>query len=371
MKKFILTILLICSVFVLVGCSKKTTLYLLNWGDYMEGDLIAQFEKKYNCKVEEIGAESNEEMYNRIVNNSYPIDVAIPSDYMIQKLAKENFLKEIDYSALENYSSGMFDDQLEELRADYDDVNQLYSVPYFWGVIGIMYNDRTPGVEEAIKANGWNVFFEPALTSSSTRIGMYNNPRDSIAAAELYLGYSLNTTSMTELEACQDLLLKQKSDFTTVIYGGDQLKSSVAGGKNLDFALVYSGDFFDQYSVIVEEQRDQYINFFVPDKTNIYFDAMVIPTTSKQTDLAHKFIDFFLDTDNIVTNVEYVGYCPAVKAAYDALLEDEYWAELADKYPFHPTSTNDGRIISGELYNDLGDTIYQKMDDIYRAASNA
>lgn len=337
----------------------------------MDGDLILQFEKKYDCRVEEIGADSNEEMYNKIVNNSYPIDIAIPSDYMIQKLYKEDYLNKIDFSKLSNYSIDMFDDDLEALRTDYDSYNKEYAIPYFWGTIGIMYNNRTSGIEEAIKTNGWDVFFEPELTSSSTRIGMYNNPRDSIAVAELYLDYSLNTVDSTQLKNCENLLVNQKKSFSNVIYAGDDLKTSVAGGKNLDFAMVYSGDFFDQYYLIEEEGRDQYINFFVPDKTNIYFDAMVIPTTSRQDNLAHKFIDFFLDTDNIVANVEYVGYCPTVKTAYQALLSDEYWADLISEYAFHPTAVIDDRTVTGEVYEDLGDEIYNKMYNIYRNATTA
>lgn len=350
------------------NCSKKEKLYLLNWNEYINGSLITKFEKEYNCKIEAVNKESNEDMYTTIVNNQYPIDVAIPSDYMIHKLYKENLLQEIDLSKLSNYKKGLFDSKLEELRTNYFENNEKYAMPYFWGTISIMYNDRTSGIEETIKTNGWSVFFDTSLTNSSNvRVGMYNNPRDAIAVAELYLGISLNETNENLLANVKSTLINQKQSFAHLKYDSDDLKKDVAGGENLDFAMVYSGDFFDQLSILEEDGSDQYINIYTPDKTNVYFDGMVIPTTSKNPELAHKFIDFFLDTDNVVENVDYVGYCPALASAYDALLEDEYWKEMINTYPsFYP-----GNARNGEIYWDLGDTVYSKLDEIYRSATNA
>ena len=195
---------------------------------------------------------------------------------------------------------------------------------------------------------------------------MYNNPRDAIAVAKLYLGYSLNTTNSDELTNVQNLLVKQNQTFD-VKYAADDLKKWVAGGLNLDFAIVYSGDFFDQLYILEEDGSDQYINMYVPDNTNLYFDAMVIPTTSKNTDLAYEFINFMLDTDNIVENVSYVGYCPCTKLAIEALQNDEYYADLLEKYPvFYPGNTK-----NGEVYRDLGDDIYRRLTEIYNAGRNA
>ncbi|MEI3527939.1 MAG: extracellular solute-binding protein [Bacilli bacterium] len=152
-----------------------------------------------------------------------------------------------------------------------------------------------------------------------------------------------------------------------VKYASDDLKKWVAGGKNLDYAMVYSGDFFDQLYILEEDGSDQYINMYVPDNTNLYFDAMVIPTTSKNPDLAYEFINFMLDTDNIVENVSYVGYCPCTKASIEALKNDEYYSQLLETYPaFYP-----GNAVNGEIYYDLGDDIYKKLTDIYNAGRNA
>lgn len=343
--------------------SDKDVLYVLNWGFYMDSDLIDAFEEEFNCEVKEILSDSNEDMYNQIVNERYPIDIVVPSDYMIQKLKKANLLKEIDKTMLSNYEEDMFDPTLQKMIDEYDASLNDYIIPYFWGTVGLMYNDQTPGLEEIIKEHGYDVLFDSSLTSKNLRIGMYNNPRDSIGVAEVVLGYSLNSTSDEILTKAKELLIKQKSEFKTVKYASDDLKSAIAGGKNLDVAVVYSGDFFDQYYVLEEEGRDQYINFYAPDNTNIYFDAMVIPTTSKQTALAHEFMNYFLREDVAYQNVEYVGYCPTIKAVFDSLLEDEYWNDLITNYPFHPTLNSE--VSTGEMYNDLGDDIYKKMSEIF------
>lgn len=368
MKKSLLCFaIILISVFSLTSCKKKT-LYLLNWNEYLNGSLVKKFEKKFKCKVKPIPSESNEDMYTVISSGQYPVDIAIPSDYMIEKLYKENLLNKLDFTRMSNYESDMFDDNLTALRKTYFEGNESYAVPYFWGTIGIMYNDRIPGLEDTIKANGWSVFFDENLVDKNqVQIGMYNNPRDAIAVAQLYLGYSLNTKSNAELENVKNLLINQNKTFK-VKYAADDLKKWVAGGSNLDFAMVYSGDFFDQLAIIEEDGSNKYINMYVPEKTNLYFDGMVIPTTSKNTDLAYEFINFMLDTDNIVENVDYVGYCPCTKASIEALKEDDYYMELMNKYPaFYPGNAKAG----GELYHDLGDDIYKKLADIYRAATTA
>lgn len=369
MKKIVILLVAVACFAILASRqakSEKAVLYLLNWGYYMDDELIVRFEEEYDCEVKEILSESNEDMYNQIINERYPIDVVIPSDYMIQKLRTANLLKPLNFDLIPNYQEDIFDDDLTSLIHEYDSSITDYAVPYFWGTVGLMYNDQTEGLEDVIKEHGYDVLFEPNLTSDSLRIGMYNNPRDSLGVAEIYLNKSLNTTSDEDLNACKDLLIEQKSKFKYVKYASDDLKSDIAGGKNLDVAVVYSGDFFDQYYVIEEEERDQYINFYAPSVTNVYFDAMVIPTTSKETDLAHDFINFFLDSEVSYQNTEYVGYCPTLKSVYEMLLEDEYWNHLLTNYQFHPTKTINNTPSNGEMYKDLGDQVYGKMDELFR-----
>ena len=372
MKKNLFIITLLSITCLICGCKKTNTLYVLNWGEYINGDLVMQFEKENNCKVELVINDSNEGMYTVIADNQYPIDIAIPSDYMIQKLYKDNLLNAIDFSKLENYQEGVFDDELDNLRKGYFTNSDSYYLPYFWGSTAIMYNDRTPGLEALIKTNGWASFFDESVYTkagidfSSVKVGMYNNPRDAIATAELYLNINVNTTDDTLLQNVENTLVNQKKKLKSgVKYLSDDLKKYVSGGKNLDFAMVYSGDFFDQLYILKEDGSKQYINCYVPETSNVYFDGMVIPKTSKQTELAYKFLDFFLNKDNVLANVDYVGYCPALESAYNTLKDDTYqegyWSQIIKDYPsFYP-----GNVKNKALYYDLGDSVYEKMNNIY------
>lgn len=360
-KKIISIVLFIGLGLILSACSKKPTLYILNWGDYINEDLFAEFEEANDCKIEITYAESNEKMYAKIKSRQVPIDIAIPSDYMVEKLYKEGLLNEIDFSKLTNYHDDIFFEDLEEFRDDYFENNKKVAIPYFWGTLGIMYRTTDPLVVDAVKNHGWDVFFNNTLLPSGKKLGMYDNPRDGVAVAELYLGKSLNTTNNADLVEVENTLKAQKQAISSLIWGTDNLKTDIAAG-NLDAAVVYSGDFFDQYYIAEEEGLPKNFNLFVPNSTNVWFDAMVIPTTSKQTDLAHKFIDYFLRTDVARENVDAVGYCPTHKAAYNALLEDETWSDIIDNYPFYPIP--DSEDFRGEIYKDLGNDMYNRFSSI-------
>jgi spermidine/putrescine-binding protein len=190
---------------------------------------------------------------------------------------------------------------------------------------------------------------------------MYDNPRDAVAVAELYLGKSLNTTTDADLTLVENTLKAQKDDFDNLVWGTDNLKTEVSA-QNLDVAVVYSGDFFDQYYIADEEGLEQNFNLFVPSYTNIWFDGMVIPTTSKQVDLAHIFIDYFLNTDVVLQNTNEVGYCPAHREAYETLLEDPDWQDIINTYPFYPIPNDE--TFHGEIYKDLGTSVYDRFATI-------
>ncbi|HHU80478.1 MAG: ABC transporter substrate-binding protein [Bacilli bacterium] len=360
-KKIFSFVLLLGLGLIFSACSRKPTLYILNWGDYIDESLFAEFEKEFDCKVDIAYADSNERMYAKIKSRQVAFDIVIPSDYMVEKLYKEGLLNEIDFSKLENFHEGIFFDDLEEYRDGYFENNQKYAIPYFWGTLGIMYRTNDSQLETAIKTHGWSIFFNPSLLPAGKKIGMYDNPRDAVAVAELYLGKSLNTTNAADLQEVENTLKAQKQAFSSLMWGTDNLRTEISAG-NLDVAVVYSGDFFDQYYIADEEGLPKNFNLFVPNYTNIWFDAMVIPTTSKQTDLAHKFIDYFLRTDVATQNADTVGYCPTHVAAYNALLEDETWAELSANYPFYPIP--DSENFHGEIYKDLGNDIYNRFASI-------
>ena len=393
MKKLLQTFLLIFisfCVLVLNGCDEGNTLYLLNWAEYIDEDLIALFEKENNCTVVLDIANSNEAMYSKIVSDAAPYDIAFPSDYMIGQMIADNdgigsVIQPIDFSKLSNYSldeenpksTNKFDSNLIEMINN--DCKELldYAVPYFWGSLGIMYN--TESLDETqiatIQEKGWAVLFEKDLLGD-VKIGMYASARDSIASALLYNGFSLNSTNQEELKKAEESLFKMNYE----AWATDDLKTGVAMGK-YDLALVYSGDFFDVlYSAYdVPEGVEPEINFnmFAPSNNNVFFDAMVIPTNSKNTDLAYKFIDFMLDTEKSVikeedgeeyeiigvaeANAQYVGYCPTIRSVYENMYNNEDFDGVSNLDVYWP-----GKISSGEIYKYLGSKVYAQYDSIYK-----
>ncbi len=354
MRKFLLSGIILFSTLLFTGCSNKTQLYVMNWGEYIDEELVSQFEDEFNVKVIYKPVESNELMYMDIVNKTAPYDVIVPSDYMIEKLAKENLLKELDYELLPNYFDGMYTDGLDDLIANcgYDE----YFVPYFWGSLGVMYRTDRPEIVTAVETKGFSALFEQP---NGAKVAMYDVSRDAFAAGQMHLGYSLNSTDDTELRNVRDLI--KSSSYNT--WGTDNIKREISLG-NLDYGLVYSGDFFDQLYADTDNNKDINYSIYAPtEHNNVFFDAMCIPTTSKQTELAHEFINFMMDHDNSLTNSYYVGYCPTIQSVYDEFTADEEMEFVYNFDAFHPM-----KITLGEVYKDLGQTVYNKVEDYFLEA---
>ena len=397
MRKILQAFLLLiisCSFFALTGCDSGNTLYILNWAEYIDEDLIAMFEQEYNCTVVLDIAQSNEAMFSKIVSDAAPYDIAFPSDYMIDQMINcrdegitGSIIKKIDISKLssdyqEAYNHQFFDDKFDEKlisMIDRDCPELLeYCVPYFWGSLGIMYNKQSLTTEQVttIKNKGWSVLFEKELLGD-VKIGMYSSARDSIASALLYNGYSLNTKVSSEIQKAGDSLYKMNYH----AWATDDLKTGVATGK-YDLALVYSGDFFDAlYSAYdVPEGVEPNITFdmIAPDNNNVFFDAMVIPENSRNTDLAYEFIKFMIDTERVVVkedengeefeitgvalaNAQYVGYCPTIRSVYENMRNNPDFEDIADLDVYWP-----GNIVNGEIYQYLGSDVYSEYDQIYK-----
>jgi spermidine/putrescine-binding protein len=357
LKKVFGLLFIVFSFVLLTACDNRQKLYLLNWEEYINDDVIKAFEEEFNVKVVLKGATSNELMYNDIFIRSGEYDIAIPSDYMIQRLHEEDLLVKLDFDKLPNYDKDKIDSKLQTLRDDYFEGNQDYSVPYFWGTLGIMYNDSKAGVKELVEEKGWGVLFEDLPSGIS--VGMYDSSRDAVAAAELYKNIDLNTKDTAKLNEVGSLLKSRKY----TMWGTDNLKESVVEG-NLDIALVYSGDFFDQYYFSLEEGLEITYGLHVPTlNNNVWFDAMVIPKTSKNIDLAHAFINFFLDEDNAFENASYVGYCPTITEVYKRMLKDEDLKAAVTLPGYYP-----GEVINRMVYEFLGGEVALKMDEILNHA---
>lgn len=291
------------------GCSQKEKLYVMNWGDYIEPTLIAEFEKEFSAKVgyKEVG--SNEDMASLIKAENATYDLVFPSDYMIDKFIQEELVQAIDFSLIPNLERLSVDETLLGLYSQSGFTD--YVVPYAWGTIGIMYRTDSSGLETLLETEGWGAMFEHG---SAYRVGMYNSPRDAVGAALLYLGYSVNSEAENELLEAENAL--KAANFYA--WGEDNLKGRIIDG-TLDMALVYSGDYFSEYYSAIDDEREVNFGFYVPEATNVWMDAIVIPTIAENLPLAHAFINFLLREEVAITNYEYIGYAPPYQSFYDEI----------------------------------------------------
>ena len=367
MKKiFGLVIVLLLSIALSSCGGKNSDLLILNWGDYISEEAIISFEKTYDVTVKVVTTDSSEQMYNSLINKTAEYDIVIPSDYMIDQMANEELIYKLDYSKLTNYNENIFVPELKLIMESENTASMYgYYIPYFWGSLGIMYNKKRAGVEEAVLEHGWKVFFEHDLLPKGSKIGMYSVSRDALAAAELYKGFSLNTTNKSEIDECMNLL--RNTDFDA--WGTDDLKIKVSRG-NLDIALVYSGDFFDAYYADLEAEDgessnvDNY-NIYAPtNANNVFFDGMCIPKTSTNVDLAYKFIDYLLSHENSYMNAEFVGYCPTVKTVFDEITQDyEGWGDILAIDAYNPTKIVNTENSKYEVYKYLGSETYIYIEE--------
>lgn len=369
MKKIILIFLvyfLITALALVIISDGRKKFYLLNWGEYMDPSLIEEFENTYNVSVvvDEVG--SSESMYQKIAGNTTKYDIAIPGDYMIEKMYKEEMLLEIDFTKLSNYQENMFHDDLEVLRSEQlFEGNQKYAIPYFWGAYAIIYSTLNENVEETVKNNGFDVFFNRNLFNSDVKIGMYDIPRWAVTCYLLNQKMPVNTTDFST----NDLGNKIVSSIKNVKYdlwGNDNLKKQIGDG-NLDIAFVQLGDFFDQYYLKQASYEDINFNCFIPNYTAAFFDGLVIPKTCENYELALKFIDFFLNPNTSYENASYVGYSPTIKETIKIIEEDEEFDEILNNYPFYinPIANK-----TAFLFRDLGSSYATEVETIITRAKN-
>ncbi len=286
--------------------SKDTvTLYVYNWGEYIsdgsEGSLDTnkKFEEyckkvlKKNVKVNYSTYSSNEDMYAKITGGQASYDIIIPSDYMIARLIAEDQLLPI-YPA-QSISNYQYIDP--DFKGMYYDPTEAYSVPYTFGTFGIIYNtSMVPETEPNL--GSWALMWDEKYKGD---ILQFRNPRDAFATAQFYLGKDINTTDLADWNAALEKLIEQKRA-TNTAYVMDEIFSKMQSG-SAAIAPYYAGDFFTMYA----ENED--LAFFYPEEgVNIYVDAMCVPKSSKNPDLAKEYINFMLTEEIAVANAEYICY---------------------------------------------------------------
>ncbi|MBQ8597187.1 MAG: ABC transporter substrate-binding protein, partial [Lachnospiraceae bacterium] len=267
------------------------TLYIYMPGEYIGENVIPWFEEATGATVVMENFDSNEQMYIKVANGeSY--DILIPSDYMIQRLMEEKMLQTIDVTRLDS-----FDELDEAVKGPAYDPNDEYSVSYFWGTVGIVY-DKTKVDIADLEDQGYGIFLNEKYKGD---IYLYDSERDSFMMALKDLGYSMNTESEEELQAAYEWLVQCVETMEPEIVTDEIIDNMAQGRKAL--GLCYSGD----ATYIMSENEN--MGFYLPEEgTNIWYDSMVIPANAENVELAYEFINFISAYDNALDNSAYVGY---------------------------------------------------------------
>lgn len=302
----------------LTGCggSKAATgageVYVYNWGEYIDEEVISMFEEETGIKVVYDMFETNEEMYPIIDAGAVTYDVVCPSDYMIQKMIENNMLAEIDFDQVPNITQ--IDPQFMERSKSFDPENK-YSVPYCWGTVGILYNTSMVAPEDA--PTKWSDLWDEKF---SGEILMQDSVRDAFMVALKSLGYSANTTSDAELEEAKNLLITQKP--LVQAYVVDQVRDKMIGGEAA-LGVIYSGEMLYIQEEVENLGLDYNLEYVIPEEgTNVWIDSWVIPANAKNKENAQAWINFLCRPDIAKMNFEYITYPTPNKGAFDLLDED-------------------------------------------------
>ncbi|WP_336790620.1 ABC transporter substrate-binding protein [Paenibacillus sp. MMO-177] len=319
------------------GYTGKDTLTIYNWGDYIDPELLDEFQKETGIKVIYQTFDSNEAMMTKIEQGGTTFDVSIPSEYAIDKMKEENLLIPLDKSKLPNlkYIDPSF------LNLSFDPDNK-YSIPYFWGTVGIVYN---PDLTD-LKFHSWNDLWDPSLKN---QILLLDGAREVIGMGLNSLHYSLNDTNEEHLQAAKAKLGTLTPNVKAIV--GDEIKLLLAN-EEAAVGLVWSGD----ASEIMSENEK--LDYVVPEEgSNLWFDNMVIPKTAKNIEGAHKFINFMLDPKHAAQNAEYVGYSTPNAKALEYLPE-----EISGDKRFYPDKELTEKL---EVYKNLGKKMLVHYNELF------
>ncbi|MSR94794.1 extracellular solute-binding protein [Clostridiaceae bacterium 68-1-5] len=319
--------------------SSDNQVIVYNWGEYMDPQILELFEKETGIQVVYEEFETNEIMYPKIQSGAIAYDVVCPSDYMIQRMIQNDLLAEIDYTNIPNIKN-IGQTYLDQSR-QFDPENK-YSVPYCWGTVGILYNKTM--VTEPVTS--WSILWDPKYKNN---ILMQDSVRDAFGVALKYLGYSLNSTDLDELEAAKALLLKQKPLIQAYVI--DQVRDKMIGNEAA-IGVIYSGE------AIYTQSENPDLEYVIPQEgSNVWIDSWVIPKNAKHKKNAEAFINFLCRADIAKMNFDYITYSTPNEAARE-LIKDEAIRNSPVAFPSAQQLEN------CETFNFLGeknDRIYNQM----------
>jgi len=328
MKK-ILTVLvaaaLLLPLVLLTGCGSSDTLTLnvYNWGEYISDgsddslDTIKAFEEWYQetygakVRVNYTTYASNEDMYAKLSSGAVSYDVVIPSDYMIARMIDENMLLPLDFSNIPNYEN--ID---ESFRGLYYDPDDTYTVPYTYGVVGVIFNANV--VDEA-DAGGWDLMWNEKYAGN---ILQFNNSRDAFATAQYKLGIDVNSTDRADWDAALAELKVQAPLVKSYVM--DEIYNMMESGEAA-VGSYYAGDYF---TMLEAEAENVDLKFYYPERTNYFVDAMCIPTCCQNKELAEIFINYMLSEEPAIANAEYIWYASPNSVVYE---NEDYIEEMGEE----------------------------------------
>lgn len=331
----------------------KRVVNVCSWGEYIDTSLIDEFEEKTGIEVNYQTAESNEALYSTLALGGANYDVIVPSDYMISQLIEEGMLQELDYSKIPNFEK--IDPRFRNLS--YDPEN-LYTVPYTWGTLGIIYN--TTMVDEPITS--WSSMFDEKYADN---VVMIRNSRDALGIALYYLGYSVNTTDESEIREAYQLLADANAKGVYQAFYMDEIFQAMERG-NAAITAYYAGD----YLTMRENSPD--LAYVVPEEgSNWFVDAMCILKNAQNVDEAHEWINFIASTEANLANMDYIWYASPNSEAleqYPAWYEEQYGEpldmelyeimaapqEVLDRCEAYLVTPPDIRNLYNELWTQLG-----------------
>lgn len=320
------------------GYTGGNTLTIYNWGDYIEPELLEQFQEETGITVIYQTFDSNEAMLTKVEQGGTTFDVVVPSDYAIAKMREENLLLPLDHSKIPNLAN--IDERFMDLSFD---PGNKYSVPYFWGTVGIIFN---PDMTEGLDFSSWDTLWDSRLDNN---IFLVDGAREVMGMALNSLHYSVNDTNEDHLQEALTKLNKLSPNVKAIV--GDEIKMLLAN-EEAAVGIVWSGDASE-----IMDENDK-LDYTVPEEgSNKWFDNMVIPKTAANVEGAHKFIDFMLRPDVAAKNAEYVGYSTPNVPALELLPED-----ISGDTRFYPPAEITDRL---EVYDNLGKRMLAHYNELF------
>ncbi len=371
-KLFFVVFLVLSSLFLLNSCGgdedseltdKKTvTLNVYNWGEYISDgfqgsyDSNAEFEKYYyekfgvKVKVNYTTYATNEDMFTKLESGAGTYDIVIPSDYMIQKMIEKDMLLPFDATTIENFKYIS-----DDFKGNYYDENDLYSVPYTYGMLGIIYNTALVDPED-YEDESWGLLWNEKY---SGKILQFNNPRDAFGTAMYYTSLDVNSTDPEVWNQALNMLLLQKPLLQG--YVNDEIFNKMTTA-SAAIAPYFAGDY-----ITMADLNEDLAFYYPKEGTNVFIDAMCIPKNANHPEIAKEYINFMLSEEAAIANAVYIGYASPNTLVY----ENEDYAEEMGEYAMDILYSVNPEDINAEYNENFGTTSYKSFTPEIQAHSQS